>query len=222
MTSDNGSARTHVLVVDDDRLVLTTLVMGLRQAGYSVSEATGAEGALLLARAVRPDIALLDVRMPGMSGIDLAKQLWAEARIPFLFLTAYGDPDLVKQAVEYGALGYLVKPIDPPKVVPAIEAALGRAIELRKLHEREEQLSHALAKTRETSVVVGILMERNHLSREEAFDLLRGYARSQRRKVDEVAAELLGAAELLNLPPFRAAGHGVPAKQRAKDSQAEG
>lgn len=221
MTSNDDSPRAHVLVVDDDRLVLTTLVMGLRQAGYSVSEATGSEGALLLARAMRPDIALLDVRMPGMSGIELAKQLWAEARIPFLFLTAYGDPDLVKQAVEYGALGYLVKPVDPPKVVPAIEAALGRAIELRKLHEREEQLSHALAKTRETSVVVGILMERNHLSREDAFDLLRSYARSQRRKVDEVASELLSAAELLNLPPFKPASHGTPAKQRTKDSHAE-
>ena len=115
MDRRNGGSKAHILVVDDDRLILATLAKGLRQADYGVSEANSGEDALRLASAVKPDLALLDMRMPGMSGIELAQRLTSD-EIPFIFLSAYGDAEIVKQAAEHGALGYLVKPLDVPQI----------------------------------------------------------------------------------------------------------
>ena len=191
-------AQRHILVVDDDRLVLAALAEGLRGAGYRVTGAAGGEDALAIAGRDAPDIALLDVRMPGMSGIELGRKLREQA-IPFLFLSAYGDQEIVRQAADEGALGYLVKPLDIQQIVPSIEAALTRAAEIRKLRESEAQLNAALAGSREISMVVGLLMQRDRLDRARAFELLRSHARSQRRPVAEVAGELLTSAEKLNL-----------------------
>ena len=190
-------AQRHILVVDDDRLVLAALAEGLRGAGYRVTGAAGGEDALMIAGRDAPDIALLDMRMPGMSGIELGRKL-RELAIPFLFLSAYGDQEIVRQAADEGALGYLVKPLDIQQIVPSIEAALTRAAEIRKLRESEAQLNAALAGSREISMVVGFLMQRDRLDRERAFELLRSHARSQRRPVAEVAGELLASAEKLN------------------------
>lgn len=190
--------KTRVLVVDDDRLVLATLAKGLRQWDYEVAEASSGESALRIALETKPDMVLLDVNMPRVSGLDVAKALRAQTSIPFMFLTAYGDSDIVRQATEYGAMGYLVKPVDISQIVPAIEAALARGKELGRLRETETQLSTALANSRETSMAVGILMERERLDRNQAFEALRDYARSQRRKISDVAEDLLGAVEFAN------------------------
>ena len=192
------SGKAHILVVDDDRMVLAALSRGLRDAGYQVSEASNGEDAFVLAEKAKPDLALLDVRMPGMDGIELGRMLQQKTTVPFLYLSAYGQPDIVKQAVEHGALGYLVKPLDIPQIVPEIEAALSRAAELKKLRESEGQLSAALAGSREISMAVGLLMMRDRLDRAQAFELLRSHARSKRRPVAEVAKELLVSAENLN------------------------
>jgi AmiR/NasT family two-component response regulator len=189
-------AARHVLVVDDDRLVLAALAEGLRGAGYRVTGAASAEDALTAAGRDVPDLALLDVRMPGMSGIELGGRL-REAGVPFLYLSAYGDRDAVENALEEGALGYLVKPLDIQQIVPSIETALVRARDLRKLRETEAQLSAALAGTREISMAVGLLMMRDRINRDDAFELLRANARAQRRAVAEIAKELLGSAEKL-------------------------
>jgi two-component system, response regulator PdtaR len=186
----------HVLVVDDDRLVLAALAEGLRGAGYRVTGATSAEDALAAAGRDVPDLALLDVRMPGMNGIELGGRL-REAGVPFLYLSAYGDREAVENALEEGALGYLVKPLDIQQIVPSLEAALVRARDLRKLRETEAQLSAALTGTREISMAVGLLMMRDRINREDAFELLRANARAQRRAVAEIAKELLGSAEKL-------------------------
>jgi len=192
------SGKAHILIVDDDRMVLAALSRGLRDAGYQVSEASNGEDAFVLAEKEKPDLALLDVRMPGMDGIELGRMLQQKTTVPFLYLSAYGQPDIVKQAVEHGALGYLVKPLDIPQIVPEIEAALSRAAELKKLRESEGQLSAALAGSREISMAVGLLMMRDRLDRAQAFELLRSHARSKRRPVAEVAKELLVSAENLN------------------------
>ncbi|MBI2296135.1 MAG: response regulator [Betaproteobacteria bacterium] len=190
----------HILVVDDDRLVLASLAEGLRDAGYRVTGAVSGEDALRSAARDLPDLALLDVRMPGMDGIELGRRLREQANVPFLYLSAYGDEDIVKQAAEHGALGYLVKPLDVSQIVPSIEAALARARDIRALHEKESQLTTALESGRETSTAVGILMERRGLDRQQAFETLRDYARAQRRKLNEVAAEIIKAAEIINGP----------------------
>lgn len=186
----------HVLVVDDDRLVLAALAEGLRGAGYRVTGAASAEDALAAAVREVPDLALLDVRMPGMSGIELGARL-REVGVPFLYLSAYGDREAVENALEEGALGYLVKPLDIQQIVPSIESALTRARDLRKLRETEAQLNAALSGTRDISMAVGLLMMRDRIDREEAFELLRANARAQRRTVAEVAKELLDSAEKL-------------------------
>ena len=207
--------KTRVLVVDDDRLVLATLAKGLRQWGYEVAEAASGETALKLALETKPDVVLLDVNMPRISGLEVAKSLHAQTMIPFIFLTAYGDADIVKQATEQGAMGYLVKPVDISQIVPAIEAALARGKELGQLRETESQLSTALANSRETSIAVGILMEREHLDRHSAFDVLRDYARSQRRKLKDVAEELIRAIEFANqMKPMKPIETGGAAEQR--------
>jgi response regulator NasT len=189
----------HVLVVDDDRLVLASLCRGLRQAGYRVSEAANAEDAFGIAERSAPDLALLDVRMPGMSGIELGKLLHERAGVPFLYLSAYGQPDIVAEAAAHGALGYLVKPLDIAQILPAIETALSRAAEMRNLREKEGQLATALAGSREVSVAVGLLMERHHIDRDEAFEALRTHARSERRALTEVAREIVESSEKLNV-----------------------
>ena len=186
-----------ILVVDDDRLVLATLSQGLRDAGYEVIEAASGEEALRLCAERRPDIALLDTRMPGLSGIDVARELRG-MEIPFLFLSAYGDDAVVRAAVEQGALSYLVKPVDVPQIVPAIQAALVRGAEAGQMRANERHLTTALASGREISVAIGLLMDRLHLTEEQAFDALRTHGRAQRRRVAELAAELVDAAERLN------------------------
>lgn len=187
----------HILIVDDDRLVLATLARGLRGAGYRVTEAADGAAALELVGREKPDLALLDVRMPGMSGVQLAERL-GEQGVSFIFLSAYGDPDLISRATELGALGYLVKPLDVPQIIPEIEAALARAAQIRELKQTGEHLSLALESGRETSMAIGILMERRGLDREQAFEALRSHARSQRRRIHDVAADIVNAVELLN------------------------
>lgn len=199
MDRRNGQSKPRILVVDDDRLILATLSKGLRQAGYEVGEANSGDDALRLTNELKPDLALLDMRMPGMSGVELAQHL-VDKRIPFIFLSAYGDPEIVRQATELGALGYLVKPLDLPQIIPSIEAALGRAREIRELRETEGQLSSALEGHRETSMAVGILMERRGLDRQEAFETLRASARAQRRKLKDLAGEVVNALEVVNQP----------------------
>lgn len=190
---------THVLLVDDDRPVLKSLANGLRGAGYAVTEAQTGEAALSLAQTAHFDLALLDVRMPGMSGLELAQALSQSTDLPFLFMSAHSEADVVRDAAAYGALGYLLKPVVIAQVIPAIEAALARARDLRGLRETEANLNTALANGRETSIAVGIIMERNRVDRQSAFDMLRLHARSQRRKMSAVAEELVKAAEVVNL-----------------------
>lgn len=196
--TDRTAAARHILVVDDDRLVLASLVRGLREAGYEVSEASNGEDAFEIARHRNPDLALLDVRMPGMSGIELGRMLRERTGVPFLYLSAYGQADIVKDATEHGALGYLVKPLDIPQILPSIEAALARAGEIRKLRDTEAQLNEALANSREISTAVGVLMERAHLDQKEAFEALRNHARAQRRKVQDVAKDVISGVEMIN------------------------
>lgn len=191
-------AGAHILIVDDDRLVLATLGHGLRDAGYRVSEASDGATALAMVAREKPDLALLDVRMPDISGVKLAERLAAEHSLPFMFLSAYGDPDIIQRATELGALGYLVKPLDVPQIIPSIEAALARSAQIRTLTDTGEQLHQALESGRETSMAIGILMERRGLDRDEAFEALRSHARSQRRRIHEVAAELVDAVEKVN------------------------
>ncbi|WP_177419740.1 ANTAR domain-containing response regulator [endosymbiont of Lamellibrachia barhami] len=188
---------TRLLLADDDGVVLATFGKGLRDAGYAVMEADSGEAAIGLAQNDRPDLAILDVRMPGMSGVEVAKEM-RKIGVPVIFLSAYDGREIVESAVLEGALGYVVKPIDVSRMIPTIEAALGRAQELGELKLVGERLNHALDTGNLVNVAVGLIMERQRINRQEAFEVIRSRARSQRRKVRDVAAELLDAWDSLH------------------------
>ncbi len=185
----------RLLLVDDDRLVLATTAAGLRLLGYDVTTADGSEQALLLASRQAFDLAILDIRMPGVSGIELGYVLERSHGLRSLFLSAYGDRREVARAIRQGALGYLHKPMDPAHMMPAIETALARARDLTALTEATQQLRRALAERRQTSVAVGIVMAQRRLSEAQAFEALRAEARNQRRKLSEVCNALVAAQQ---------------------------
>ena len=158
----NNSPKPRILVADDDGLVLATLCAGLRDEGYEVLEAASGEEAIEICERERPDLAILDIRMPGVSGIDAAHEIFKSAQVPFMFLSAFDDTETVKSAVSEGALGYLVKPIDTRQMVPPIEAALTRAAEISALRDKEVNLSAALASGREVSIAVEVIEKADH------------------------------------------------------------
>lgn len=198
------SQPTTILIAEDEPASRRLLATCLRQAGYQIIEAVSGEEAISLAKERAPDLAILDIMMPGMKGTEAAEILRRETQVPFIFLSALDESDIVQQAVEAGALGYLVKPLNVPQLAPTIRAALERADELRRLRAAESNLVAALAVGRSTSIAVGILMERCRLSQHEAFDQLKSTARTSRRKVADVADQMVQAMEALNtLSPVR-------------------
>jgi response regulator NasT len=145
---------------------------------------------------VKPDLAILDVQMPGMSGIEAGKQIAKTSHVPFIFLSAFDDNKIVDQAVAEGALGYLVKPLNATQIAPTIEAALSRSSDMDSLKHKEENLNTALRLDRETSIAIGLIMGETDMNISEAEKALRNYARSHRRKMSEVAAEIVSAKQI--------------------------
>jgi response regulator NasT len=188
----------RILVVDDDRLVLSTLSMGLERAGFAILRASSGEEAVQICKQVRPDLILMDICMPGISGLEAIQRIHESVNVPVIFLSSYDDIETVEQAVKQGGLGYLVKPVEVHQIVPEIQAVLARAADLSQLKAIESQLEQALAAERHTSIAIGIMMERQHLSVAEAYELLRAQSRSNRRKVVEVAKEIVTSAEAIN------------------------
>jgi two-component system, response regulator PdtaR len=192
--------RRLILVVDDDPILLEYLATVLGHAGYDTVKAASAAEALQRVAEREADIALalLDIGMPGMSGLELALRLKEHTSVAFMFLSSVDDAETARQAASHGAVGFLVKPVDAARLIPAFESALARADEIRQLRRTEANLNAALAAGRETSLAVGLLMTRFQTDRNTAFEVLRDHARSTRRKVDEVAEQLVAAEELLN------------------------
>lgn len=192
-----------ILVVDDDRLVLATLVHGLVQAGYEVIDADNGDDAILLARERRPDLALLDIRMEGKSGFDVAETLRDKYRIPFMFLSAFSDDATVAQVKALGAVAYLVKPLDIRQIVPAVEAALANVGARRAAPAAAPATAPVPAGEALEPVVamaVGVLMHRYSLARGPALERLRKQAATEQRALADHAERLLQAVELLSNP----------------------
>ncbi|MES2991682.1 MAG: response regulator [Pseudomonadota bacterium] len=195
MTND---APATILVVDDDRLVLATLTHGLAQAGYRVIDTDNGDDAILLAREHRPDLALLDIRMQGLSGFDVAASLKRSGHVPFMFLSAFCDPQTIAQAEALGAVACLTKPLDIRQILPAVAQAL---VQVRQAAHRVPTASAPGATlSPEVLMAVGVLMHRHSLAREPALDRLRRMAAAERVTLDEHARRLVGAVELLAIP----------------------
>jgi AmiR/NasT family two-component response regulator len=197
--ADTGKKPARIFVVDDDKLVLATLKKGLISYGYDVEAFSDPNLALEAYRQSQPDLALLDVRMPGMTGPELAQEMLKVNFVPIIMLSAYDDRDIVKEAVELGISGYLVKPIMPNQLVPTIEAALARFAEVRALAQNGDKLREGMENNRVISTAIGIIMERSRIDADNAFQKLRNLAREQRRPLRDVATELVDAIQHANM-----------------------
>lgn len=195
----------RVLVVDDDRLVLATVTQGLTDAGYEVIDADNGDDAILLAREHRPELALLDIRMPGMTGFDVAETLREKYGIPFMFLSAFADEQTLATVRSLGALAYLVKPLEVGQIVPAVEAAFGRLRSdaapparppERPAARQPEPAADPLADP--VPVAVGVLMHRFSLTRQQALQRLRRQADEQGLALPQQAERVLSAVEQLS------------------------
>ena len=197
--TETGKKPARIFVVDDDKLVLATLKKGLISHGYDVDAFSDPQLALEAYRQSQPDLALLDVRMPGMTGPELAQEMLKVNFVPIIMLSAYDDRDIVKEAVELGVSGYLVKPIMPNQLVPTIEAALARFSEVKALAQNSDKLREGMENNRVISTAIGIIMERSRIDADNAFQKLRNLAREQRRPLRDVAAELVDAIQHANM-----------------------
>jgi response regulator NasT len=188
-----------ILLVDDNRLILSTLKEGLEQAGFTISACESVDEAeTWLEENERPNLVLLDLNMPGRSGVELAKYLSEKDQIPFLMLTAFSDEETIKEVNDLGAVGYLVKPVSVAQIIPAIETGVKRGEEIRKLRYNQKMLQVALDGDRSVSVAIGIVMDRHNLNQNEAFELIRKRARSNHLKLIEVANDIIEACDNLS------------------------
>ena len=188
----------RILVVDDDRLVLATVAHGLVQAGYEVIDADNGDDAILLARQQRPELALLDIRMEGKSGFDVAEYLRDVCHIPFMFLSAFSDAATIAQVESLGAVAYMVKPLDVGQIVPTVEAAFLRlragsvvTAPAAALPAANDPLGDPVP------LAMGVLMHRHSLSRRDARLRLQRMAGEQGLSEDVQAERLLAALEEL-------------------------
>ncbi len=216
-----GARKGRILVLDDDRLVLATVVHGLTQAGYEVIDADNGDDAILLAREHRPELALLDIRMEGKTGFDVAEYLRDVCRIPFMFLSAFSDEATTAKVEALGAVAYLVKPLDVGKIVPTVDAVLAR-LRAGGRAAPTGQPTPALASTASPSasaadpasaasaapaaaalpqdlvaMAVGVVMHRYSLTRERAWQRLQRLAREQGLSHEQQALRLVQAVEEL-------------------------
>jgi two-component system, response regulator PdtaR len=181
-----------ILVAEDETIIRLDLKETLERAGFEVcGEARDGEEAVELAREEKPDLAVLDVKMPRLDGIEAARRILAERPIPIVMLTAYGHDELVARAVEVGVFAYLVKPFRESDLLPAIQTAKARYAELEALREEAESLAEALATRKVVERAKGLLMEQEGLSEQDAFTRLQRVSQTSGRPMKVVAEALI-------------------------------
>jgi two-component system, response regulator PdtaR len=182
----------RVLVAEDETIIRLDLKDLLERSGFEVcAEARDGEEAVALARSEQPDVAIMDVKMPKLDGIEAARRILDERPIPIVILTAYGQDELVQRAAEAGVFGYLVKPFREQDLVPAIRTARARHEELAALREEAESLAEALAARKAIERAKGLLMTKENLSEQEAFERLRKASQLSGRPLRVVADALI-------------------------------
>jgi len=188
--------RIRVVIADDESIICMDLREMLSNLGYLVvGEAGDGRSAVNLARELRPDVVLMDIKMPDMDGIEAARVLTEERIAPVVMLTAFSQRDLVEQAREAGAMAYVVKPFDASDVVPAIEIAMARFAEIRALDDEIEDLEERLASRKIVDQAKGLLQESLGLTEPEAFRWIQKTAMDLRKSMREVAEGVIDHAK---------------------------
>lgn len=188
--------RTRIIIADDESIVRTDLREMLTSLGYLVvGEVGDGQSAVHLARELKPDVVLMDIKMPDMDGIQAAKILTEEQIAPVILLTAYGQKELVDQAKEAGVVGYLVKPFRETDLLPAIEVALSRFSEFKVVSQEVEDLQNALETRKLVERAKGILMDTQGMDEQEAFRKIQKMSMNTRKPMKEVADAIILAHE---------------------------
>ncbi len=186
---------TRVVIAEDEAIIRLDLKETLEEEGYEVVGETGrGDEAVELVRDLGPDLAILDIKMPGMDGLQAAKAITAEKRAAVLILTAFSQRDLIEQARDAGALAYLVKPFQKSELIPAVEVALGRFAEIRALAEENSSLTDQLETRKLVDRAKGILMDRHTLSEADAFRFVQKRAMDSRTALKAVAQQVIDGA----------------------------
>ena len=196
----------RVVIAEDEAIVRLDLKEIMEEEGYEVVGETGrGDEAVELVREHRPDIAVLDIKMPGVDGLTAAREISSERLSAVLILTAFSQRDLIEQARNAGALAYLVKPFQKSELLPAIEMALGRFAEMKALDEQVKSLEDSLEVRKAVDRAKGILMDEFGWKEHESFSWIQKTAMSERVRMVEIADRIING-ELR--PDQTAAGDG--------------
>jgi response regulator NasT len=183
---------TRVVIAEDEAIIRLDLKETLEEEGYEVVGETGrGDEAVQLVRELEPDIAILDIKMPGLDGLSAAREIAGERRAAVLILTAFSQRDLIERARDAGALAYLVKPFQRSELIPAVEVALGRFKELKALHDQNSSLEEQLETRKIVDRAKGMLMDKHHKSENEAFAFIQKRAMADRVTMRAVAEKLI-------------------------------
>ena len=187
---------TRVVIAEDEAIIRLDLKETLEEEGYVVVGETGrGDEAVELVKEHEPDIAILDIKMPGLDGLSAAREISGERRAAVLILTAFSQRDLIEQARDAGALAYLVKPFQRSELIPAVEIAIGRFREMKALHDQAQNLEEQLDTRKIVDRAKGRLMDEHAMSEQDAFSFIQRQAMHERLTMKAVGERII-AGEL--------------------------
>ena len=189
------SKSLRLVIADNESIIRLDLREMLEEAGHEVvGEAIDGRKAVDLTRMHRPDLVIMDIKMPDMDGITAARKISEAKLAPVLLLTAFSQPEIVEQAKDSGVLGYLVKPVKESNLFPAMEIALSRWQEMQGLEQELDKLKDSLELRKTVDRAKGILMAAHKLSEDEAYRRIQRYAMAKRVTIKAVAEAIVKAA----------------------------
>ncbi len=188
----------RVLIADDESLRVMSLKGQLESIGHKVvAEAANGKEAVNLAHELKPDLAILDIKMPEMDGIEAAQTITQERPIPIILLTAFSEKELAERAANANVAAYLMKPVSEQDLLPAIALAVSRFKEFQALHHEVDDLRGALETRKLVERAKGILMRRLNLTEEEAFRRMQRRSQNENKKLGEIADAIITADGML-------------------------
>jgi len=183
---------TRVVIAEDEAIIRLDLKETLEEEGYEVVAETGrGDEAVELVKRFEPDIAILDIKMPGLDGLSAAREIAGERRAAVLILTAFSQRDLIERARDAGALAYLVKPFQKADLLPALEVALGRFREMKALHDQATNLEEQLETRKTVDRAKGRLMDEHGMTESAAFAFVQKTAMRERKNMRDVAQSVI-------------------------------
>ena len=189
---NTSNQKTRIVIAEDEAIIRLDLRETLEEEGYEVVADTGrGDTAIELVRQHLPDVAIFDIKMPGLGGLDAARVVSAEKLCPVVMLTAFSQREVIEQARDAGALAYLVKPFQKTDLVPAIELAIGRFQEMKALSGERDALGEQLELRKLLDRAKGLLIDKYSMTEQSAFDFIQKNAMSTRAKMVDVANQIL-------------------------------